>query len=209
MPRPAPALRAGESEVSRLAAYRPDHLLTALPLLVAGLLVARMGELNEFFLSLFNVLPTLLLLLGGAFCVVYGRQRELSLLVVVYLGYFLLDTQTDHFREHGKVREDAALMFHLCSLLLPLLYGLYGPWRRAAGPRRHRPGPGTALPPGPAGLAGGDPLAALAWPVDEPDPAVLPAVPDCWCAAAGAVPAPASSAACRGAAGLVRPAVDA
>jgi diguanylate cyclase (GGDEF)-like protein len=115
--------------VSRLAAYRPDHLLTALPLLVAGLLVARMGELNEFFLSLFNVLPTLLLLLGGAFCVVYGRQRELSLLVVVYLGYFLLDTQTDHFREHGKVREDAALMFHLCSLLLPLLYGLYGAWR--------------------------------------------------------------------------------
>ncbi|MDG9925945.1 MULTISPECIES: GGDEF domain-containing protein [unclassified Pseudomonas] len=113
----------------RLTAYRPDHLLTALPLLVAGLLVARMGQLNEFFLSLFNVLPTLLLLLGGAFCVVYGRQRELSLLVVVYLGYFLLDTQTDYFREHGKVREDAALMFHLCCLLLPLLYGLYGAWR--------------------------------------------------------------------------------
>ena len=115
--------------MSRLAAYRPDHLLTALPLLVAGLLVARMGQLSEFFLSLFNVLPTLLLLLGGAFCVVYGRQRELSLLVVVYLAYFLLDTQTDYFREHGKVREDAALMFHLCCLLLPLLYGLYGAWR--------------------------------------------------------------------------------
>lgn len=113
----------------RLTAYRPGHLLTALPLLVAGLLVARMGELNEFFLSLFNVLPTLLLLLGGAFCVVYGRQRELSLLVVVYLAYFLLDTQTDHYREHGQVRADAALMFHLCCLLLPLLYGLFGAWR--------------------------------------------------------------------------------
>ena len=113
----------------RLTAYRPGHLLTALPLLVAGLLVARMGELNEFFLSLFNVLPTLLLLLGGAFCVVYGRQRELSLLVVVYFAYFLLDTQTDHYREHGQVRADAALMFHLCCLLLPLLYGLFGAWR--------------------------------------------------------------------------------
>lgn len=112
-----------------LAAYRPAHLLTALPLLVAGLLIARMDQLNEFFLSLFNVLPTLLLLLGGAFCIAYGRQRELSLLLVVYLAYFLLDDQTDHFREHGKVRDDAALVFHLCSLLLPALYGLYGAWR--------------------------------------------------------------------------------
>jgi len=118
-----------KSPVPRLAAYRPDHLLTALPLLLAGLLVGRLGQLSEFFQSLFNVLPTLLLLLGGAFCVVYGRQRELSLLVVVYLAYFLLDTQTDHFREHGRVRDDAALVFHLCSLLLPLLYGLYGAWR--------------------------------------------------------------------------------
>ncbi|MFD3301061.1 GGDEF domain-containing protein [Aquipseudomonas alcaligenes] len=113
----------------RLSAYRPDHLLTALPLLLAGLAVARLGELSEFFLSLFNVLPTLLLLLGGAFCVVYGRQREFSLLVVVYLAYFLLDIQTDHFREQGQVRQDAALVFHLCSLLLPLLYGLFGAWR--------------------------------------------------------------------------------
>jgi len=115
--------------VPRLSAYRPDHLLTALPLLLAGLAVARLGELSEFFLSLFNVLPTLLLLLGGAFCVVYGRQREFSLLVVVYLAYFLLDIQTDHFREQGQVRQDAALVFHLCSLLLPLLYGLFGAWR--------------------------------------------------------------------------------
>ena len=62
--------------VPRLSAYRPDHLLTALPLLLAGLAVARLGELSEFFLSLFNVLPTLLLLLGGAFCVVYGRHER-------------------------------------------------------------------------------------------------------------------------------------
>ncbi|MBD9413860.1 GGDEF domain-containing protein [Pseudomonas sp. PDM16] len=129
MPHPAPASRDGESVVPGLAAYRPAHLLTALPLLVAGLLIARMDQLNEFFLSLFNVLPTLLLLLGGAFCIAYGRQRELSLLLVVYLAYFLLDDQTDHFREHGKVRDDAALVFHLCSLLLPALYGLYGAWR--------------------------------------------------------------------------------
>ncbi|WP_236715484.1 GGDEF domain-containing protein [Pseudomonas sp. BMS12] len=113
----------------RLAAYRPGHLLTSLPLLLAGLLVARLGQLNEFFLSLFNVLPTLLLLLGGAFCIAYGRQRELAVLVVAYLAYFLLDIQVDHFREQGQVRGDAALVFHLCSLLLPLLYGLFGAWR--------------------------------------------------------------------------------
>lgn len=112
-----------------LAAARISHFLPTSLLLVAGVLVAQLATLNEFFLSLFNVLPTLLLLLGGAFCVGYGRQRELSLLIVVYLAYFLLDTQTDYFREHGKVRGDAVLVFHLCSLLLPLLYGLYGAWR--------------------------------------------------------------------------------
>lgn len=112
-----------------LAAVRLSHFLLPLLLLLGGVLTARLAVLNEFFLSLFNVLPTLLLLLGGTFCVVYNRQRELSLLVVVYLGYFLLDTQTDYFRQHAKVREDAALVFHLCSLLLPLLYGLFGAWR--------------------------------------------------------------------------------
>lgn len=111
------------------AALRPSHFLTSLPLLLAGLLVARVDQLSEFFLSLFNVLPTLLLLLGGAFCVVYGRQRELAVLAVVYLTYFLLDIQADFFREHGQVRDDAALVFHLSSLLLPLLYGLFGAWR--------------------------------------------------------------------------------
>ncbi|WP_447594641.1 diguanylate cyclase [Aquipseudomonas campi] len=113
----------------RLAHVRLSHFLLPLALLGGGVLIARHGVLNEFFESLFNVLPTLLLLLGGAFCVVYSRQREFSLLVVVYLTYFLLDTQTDYFREQGVVREDAALVFHLSSLLLPLMYGLFGVWR--------------------------------------------------------------------------------
>ncbi|WP_218573101.1 GGDEF domain-containing protein [Pseudomonas sp. L-22-4S-12] len=129
MTHPVAVPRALEIAVFRLAAVRFSHFLLPLLLLLGGALSAQLAVLNEFFLSLFNVLPTLLLLLGGAFCVVYKRQRELSLLVVVYLAYFLLDTQTDHFRQHGKVREDAALVFHLCSLLLPLLYGLFAAWR--------------------------------------------------------------------------------
>ena len=91
-------------------------------------MAARLPALGEFFLSLFNVLPTLLLLLGGAFCLVYGRQREVFLLLALYVGYFLLDIQVDHFRESGQVRDDAALVFHLVCLLLPLLYALYGCW---------------------------------------------------------------------------------
>ncbi|MFG0382229.1 diguanylate cyclase [Pseudomonas sp. zbq_18] len=113
----------------RFTAYRPSHLLTSLPLLLAGVLVARVDQLSEFFLSLFNVLPTLLMLLGGAFCAAYGRQRELAVLATIYLAYFLLDIQVDHFREQGRVRADAALVFHLSCLLLPLLYGLFGAWR--------------------------------------------------------------------------------
>jgi diguanylate cyclase (GGDEF)-like protein len=115
--------------VSRFEDVRLNHFLPSVLLLASGLLAVSLAELNEFFISLFNVLPTLLLLLGGTFCLVYGRQRELFLLLLIYLLYFLLDTQTDHFREVGEVRDDAALVFHLCSLLLPLLYGVFALWR--------------------------------------------------------------------------------
>ncbi|MEZ0199833.1 GGDEF domain-containing protein, partial [Pseudomonas qingdaonensis] len=47
----------------------------------------------------------------------------------VYIAYFLLDTQTDFYRDHGRVREDAAVIFHLVCLLLPALFGLYGAWQ--------------------------------------------------------------------------------
>lgn len=112
----------------RSSAYRYSHFVPSVLLLVAGLAAAYVRDLNVFFTSLFNVLPTLVLLLGGAYCAVYRRQRELFLMLTVYIAYFLLDTQTDYYRDNGKVREDAAVIFHLCCLLLPLLYGLYGAW---------------------------------------------------------------------------------
>ncbi|WP_218936629.1 hypothetical protein, partial [Priestia megaterium] len=84
-----------------------------------GLAAAYVKDLSVFFTSLFNVLPTLVLLLGGAYCAVYRRQRELFLMLTVYIAYFLLDTQTDFYRDNGKVREDAAVVFHLVCLLLP------------------------------------------------------------------------------------------
>jgi GGDEF domain-containing protein len=105
-----------------------SHFLPSLFLLLAGLAAAYVKDLNVFFTSLFNVLPTLVLLLGGAYCCVYRRQRELFLMVTVYIAYFLLDTQTDFFRDNGKVRDDAAVVFHLVCLLLPLLYGVFAAW---------------------------------------------------------------------------------
>ncbi|MDH0747395.1 GGDEF domain-containing protein [Pseudomonas sp. GD03842] len=107
---------------------RISHFLPSLALFIAGLAAAYVKDLNVFFTSLFNVLPTLVLLLGGAYCGVYKRQRELFLMVTVYVAYFLLDTQTDYYRDHGKVREDAAVVFHLCCLLLPVMYGLFAAW---------------------------------------------------------------------------------
>ncbi|MBD1585148.1 GGDEF domain-containing protein [Pseudomonas typographi] len=112
----------------RLPAYRISHFLPSLVLQIGGLAAAYVRDLNVFFTSLFNVLPTLVLLLGGAYCAVYKRQRELFLMVTVYIGYFLLDTQTDFYRDNGRVRDDAAVVFHLCCLLLPALYALYGFW---------------------------------------------------------------------------------
>ncbi len=112
----------------RPSAARISHFLPSLALLFAGLAAAYVKDLNVFFTSLFNVLPTLVLLLGGAYCGVYKRQRELFLMITVYIAYFLLDTQTDYYRDFGKVREDAAVVFHLCCLLLPVLYGVFGAW---------------------------------------------------------------------------------
>ena len=115
--------------VSRSYSPRFGHFLAPLALLLGGEVVARQLALNVFFTSLYNVLPTVLLLLGGVLCVMYGRIRELFLLLCVYIAYFLLDTHADYYRAHGQLLGDAALTFHLCSLLLPLLYGLYGLWR--------------------------------------------------------------------------------
>jgi len=112
----------------RSSAIRFSHFLPSLVLLLAGLAAAYVKDLNVFFTSLFNVLPTLVLLLGGAYCTVYRRQRELFLMLTVYVAYFLLDTQTDYYRDYGKVREDAAVVFHLICLLLPILYGLFAAW---------------------------------------------------------------------------------
>jgi len=113
----------------RVSAVRFSHFLPSLLLLLAGLSAAYVKDLNVFFTSLFNVLPTLVLLLGGAYCAVYRRQRELFLMITVYIAYFLLDTQTDYYRDNGRVREDAAVVFHLCSLLLPLLFSIYALWQ--------------------------------------------------------------------------------
>ena len=116
----------------RLTAARFSHFYSPLALLAGGLMAARQPSLNEFFTSLFNVLPTVLLLLGGAFCLAYGRVREAFLLLTVYLVYFLLDTQVDHYRATASLLPEAALTFHLCCLLLPLLYGLFGAWQERA-----------------------------------------------------------------------------
>lgn len=113
----------------RFNAVRASHFLPSLILLLAGLAAAYVRDLSVFFTSLFNVLPTLVLLLGGAYCAVYRRQRELFLMLTVYIAYYMLDTQTDFYRDHGRVREDAAVIFHLVCLLLPTLFGLYGAWQ--------------------------------------------------------------------------------
>src|SRR5690606_30869164 len=46
----------------------------------------------------------------------------------VYLSHYILANEADYFRTHGVVRESTALTFHMCSLLLPLLYGVYAAW---------------------------------------------------------------------------------
>jgi GGDEF domain-containing protein len=71
----------------------------------------------------------LVLLLGGAYCAVYRRQRELFLMVTVYIAYFLLDTQTDFYRDNGRVRRRRGDL----PPGLPAAAGVVRPVRRLAG----------------------------------------------------------------------------
>ena len=112
-----------------IADLRFGLFMPSLVLLMCGVVATRFAHLNDFFISLFNVLPTLLMLLGGAFCAAYGRQRELFLLLLTYLLYYQLDTQTDYFLLHDAAHQDAGLIFNLCTLLLPVLYGIYALWQ--------------------------------------------------------------------------------
>ena len=168
--------------MSRPSAVRFSHFLPSLLLLFAGLAAAYVKDLNVFFTSLFNVLPTLVLLLGGAYCAVYRRQRELFLMVTVYIAYFLLDTQTDYYRDNGQVRADAAVIFHLCCLS-----GHGGAFCRATGVQQRGGGAGAKLSTSAAQLAGRNSLASAAWQLDEPDPVVVPRISDRFCTAGLAI----------------------
>lgn len=61
-------------------------------------------------------------------CRLWAAAR-LFLLIVIYLLYYQLDTQTDFYHLNGAPMADAGLIFNLCTLLLPLLYGLYALWQ--------------------------------------------------------------------------------
>ncbi|HLT03972.1 MAG TPA: GGDEF domain-containing protein [Pseudomonas sp.] len=117
-----------------LSAFRPAHFLPYALIILAGWGMG-LGVSEESFLSaLLDVLPTLLAVLGGALCVFYGRMRQAVLVLVVYLAYYALSGDVQHFRLHRAILDErqAQLYFHLTSLLLPLLYGLYGLWSERA-----------------------------------------------------------------------------
>lgn len=117
-----------------LSAYRVGHFLPYALIILTGILLSWWQNADGFLAPLLEVLPTLLAVLGTALCVFYGRMRQATLLVVVYLAYLALNGDVVHFREHGSIRDvqQASLAFHLTSVLLPLLYGLYGFWEERA-----------------------------------------------------------------------------
>jgi len=123
-----------EAVLPNFSAYRASHFLPSVLIILAGLALGFWLEGEGFLTVLLEVLPTLLAVLGGALCLFYGRMRQAMLLVVVYLAYLALNGEVEHFREHRAVSDytEAQLAFHLTSLLLPLLYGLYGVWSERA-----------------------------------------------------------------------------
>lgn len=78
--------------------------------------------------ALFAFLPSLLLLLGGAFCVVFARWRQLCLLLIIYASEVVLAPHVAYYREHGIARGDSESVFLLMAIALPSLYGIYALW---------------------------------------------------------------------------------
>lgn len=119
-----------------ISAYRASHFLPPVLIVLFGAMLGYLLEEEGFLTVLLDVLPTLLAVLGGALCMFYGRMRQATLLLVVYLAYLALNAEVEYFRVHRDVSDynQALLTFHLVSLLLPLLYGLYGLWSERAQP---------------------------------------------------------------------------
>ncbi|TWI58679.1 diguanylate cyclase (GGDEF)-like protein [Pseudomonas duriflava] len=106
----------------------PIHFLPPVFLAAVAWLLSFYWPGTTFFTSLFNVLPTLLVLLGGAFCVVYQRQSQLFTLITLYIVHVSLSLQTEHFQATHTLRAETPLVFHLATILAPLLVGVYSVW---------------------------------------------------------------------------------
>jgi GGDEF domain-containing protein len=107
----------------------PIHFAPPLFLALVACLLSLYWPGTAFLTSLFNVLPTLLVLLGGAFCVVYQRQSQLFSLVTLYLAHVALSLQVNHFKLTHLLNPETPLVFHLATVMAPLLIGIYYVWQ--------------------------------------------------------------------------------
>lgn len=115
---------------------RLSSLLFTVPALAMGALLWSAGGDADIGSSLHRVLPLVLLCLGAALCLLYGRIRSLFLLLSLYLAMVLLQGQVVHFQREGIVAATTPLVFHSVSLWLPLLFAAIGLWPEQGSPRR-------------------------------------------------------------------------
>jgi len=107
----------------------PIHFAPPLFLAMVAWLLSLYWPGTAFMASLFSVLPTLLVLLGGAFCVVYQRQSQLFSLVTLYIAHFSLSLQVSHYQQTHTLNPETPLVFHLATVMTPLLIGIYCVWQ--------------------------------------------------------------------------------
>jgi diguanylate cyclase (GGDEF)-like protein len=107
---------------------RASHFALPLGLLSAAWWLRGHGLDRLDAAALFAFLPSLLLLLGGALCVVFARWRQLCLLLIIYISDVALSPHVAYYREHGATRGDSEPVFLLAAIALPSLYGIYALW---------------------------------------------------------------------------------
>ncbi|MET0332488.1 MAG: GGDEF domain-containing protein [Dyella sp.] len=112
---------------------RVSHFALPLGLLSAAWLLRTRGLDQVDAAAMFAFLPTLLLLLGGALCVVFGRWRQLCLQLIIYASYVTLATHVAYYHEHGTARGDSEPVFLLAAIAMPSVYGIYALWPERGG----------------------------------------------------------------------------
>ena len=113
-----------------------SRLLFALPALAVGVMLGVNGNPVDVADSTYRLLPLMVVGMGSALCLLYGRVRPLLMLWLVYASLLLLQGPVAHYQRFLGLAAGTELIFHSVCVWLPVLFALMGLWPEHGRPRR-------------------------------------------------------------------------